>query len=388
MPLLWIITLVLTCFVCSMQAFHVDKTDKTACNKDLCVERSFNCRKYFIPVPSPLGQEVLITDPLLLQQVARDALGYLERYWDTHKPIVAAMPFSMQILSAERARKTLQFIVEVIEEDKKKGGPFRISDPLFIAENFGFIEWRPSGRQVGENQKVRLTVYVTYRVNGSYQKTSKHSFPLYRLVSKKDTVSCTKQEIFEGVLETEEFAGKVKPLVWISKDSVEQAMLQGTIFVRMPDGKLRAFNVDQNNGHVYDTSLRGIKRQKNYWFFREIRPDRVQELERRCQARKGVVLAANLYLFGLGKVMALCYKNPKTGKTEMRLAVLADTGSAFINTKTGHVDLFGGIVSNKKDLQEYLNVFPPQVDAYIMYYKGSSLLRLPSIVHREMEFVS
>ena len=81
-----------------------------------------------------------------------------------------------------------------------------------------------------------------------------------------------------------------------------------------------------------------------------------------------MIFAGDLYSLGFGKVVGVQYYNAKTEQHELRLGVLGDTGSAF-ERNLYHLDLFGGIMANKRELKSYLSNFPPTVKAFVVYRK-------------------
>ncbi len=375
--LVFVLNLALLLYGGSLRAFYLDKMSSMPCQQKEHFPRDFDMRKHFSLVRPTFGRENISTDPLALQQVVRDAQIFFKRYGKTHKAVMAPQPFSTQILSYKKTVDTLAFIDQVIEEDKESG-VFRIHDPAFLEQNFGFIAWRPDreaahkfGHMAVNDRKIRLTSYVIYRATGSYEKTSEHSCALYQLVNSKKRISLTKQEILQGALEEDpQLMANVKPLAWVSPATLEEAMLQGTVLLSMTDGQERAFTVNLSNGHKFDSQLRNLSKQKIYWFFLERKnKNDVRALIDRSSRRKGVVFAGDLYALGLGKIVAIQYFNKKTRRRELRLGVLGDTGSAF-DKNLYHLDLFGGIISDKHELRSYLSNFPPAVKAFIVYKKS------------------
>lgn len=357
-------------------SFYVDKIDRTPCRKKDTYQAPFDMYKYFSLSRPIFKRESVVTDPIALQQAVRDARDFLQRYNRTHKPVVAPQPFSTQILSYHKVAETLDFIDQVIEEDKEKG-EFRILDPHFLTQNLGFISWRPDPQEAQRfghhgvtNKKIRLTSYVIYRAAGSYEKTPQHSYALYRLLNEKKTISLSKQELLGGALEgNQDIVAKIQPLAWVSRETLEEAMLQGTVLLSMPDGKERAFTVNISNGHKFERGVRNLADQKIYWFFLERKNEAaVKTLLDRAMRRKNVIFAGDLYSLGLGKLIVMQYYNRKTRRRELRLGVLGDTGSAFDNNLY-HLDLFGGIIANRQQLKQHLANFPPAVKAFVVYKK-------------------
>ena len=348
--------------------FYIDKTIPTACNKDIVADNSIKLPKFFSPIKRGPKTKFVVTDPIALQQAAKDTLAYFDIHGATHRKVISPKNFNKQILPTKKVIQTLKYIVSTIDQDKESG-EFRILDPEFIQNNFQFIKWKgdeSSAKQnlVGgvENGNIRLTHYVTYCVNGRYEKTKKYCYPLYSLKNPSQKINYTKQQILSGVINKK----RINPLVWLTRDGLEEAFMQGTIFVMMPDNQMRAFNVNHNNGFKYNPKIKDKRNQKLYWFFREIK--NVKTLLKRCRQRKGVVFAGDIYNIGLGKLVALSYKNNTTGKTEMQLGIIADTGGAFVRNLY-QLDMFSGIFNSKNALKQYLSKVPTKTNAYILCKK-------------------
>lgn len=371
-----VLNVIFLAYGASLSAFYLDRKNSMACPKKEYFSADFDMSRHFSLVQPNFERECVSADPISLQHAVRDALLFFKRYNKTHARVMAPQPFSTQILSYKKSIETLAFIDQTIEEDKATG-VFRIQDPAFLAQNLGFVAWKPYYEQTHKREhkatsdkKIRLTSYVIYRAPGSYEKTAEHSCALYQLVNSKKHLSLTKQDVLAGALEENpQYAACVKPLAWVSPATLEEAMLQGTVLLVMPDKQERAFTVNLSNGHKFNAKLRGLSKQKIYWFFLERNnKDDVKTLIDRSNRRKGIVFAGDLHALGLGKIIAIQYFNKKNKRRELRLGVLGDTGSAF-DRNLYHLDLFGGIISSKNELKSYLSNFPPAVKAFIVYRK-------------------
>ncbi len=360
----------------ALEAFYIDKVDKTPCRKDIKLPTDAEIHKCFSLAKPSFKNEQVTTDPLALQHAVRDAKAFFKRYWKTHQPVISPQPFSTNVLSAKKVVDTLTFIDRIIEEDKVSG-VYRIHDTDFLEQNFGFISWKPDhdqvvqdGRRRVSQSRIRLTSYVVYKGLGSYEKTAEFPCALYQLMQEKQKITLTKQEIFAGALDTAEYAKRTKSLVWVSRETLEKAMMQGTVLLTMPDNKVRAFNVNISNGLKFDHGLRNLSKQKIYWFFLERNPEAVSKLQERCVHRKNVIFAGDLFSLGLGKIIALQYRNRKTKKLELRLGLIGDRGSAF-ERNLHHLDIFGGTIEaeDRAALQAHLANFPPLVRSFIVYAK-------------------
>ena len=80
----------------------------------------------------------------------------------------------------------------------------------------------------------------------------------------------TKQKILSGLFEKPQYKRYVKRLAWLPRKYFEEALMQGSAIVKMPDYKEKIFNVHKSNGFNYDKTaktLEAIWKQPKYWFF-------------------------------------------------------------------------------------------------------------------------
>ena len=110
-------------------------------------------------------------------------------------------------------------------------------------------------------------------------------------------------------------------MVWLSRADFEDALMQGTVIVKMPDGKERVFVANQSNGIDYDKNNKDPWQQKRYWYFKEDRNSKwsVDQFKKRLSNRQNVVFAGDIFNIGLGKIIALKHINPFTQKREIRI---------------------------------------------------------------------
>lgn len=348
------------------------------------------CYTYIIATPTSLfhpqqptfSSEKIITSPYALLRAARYALSFFESGEPEDRQIVSSSLLERNILPSAHAKKTLRFIIKTIEQDHRaKRKNFRIQDPQFLKKHFTFIKWNGDYKgaakqhvfipQVPQPGNIRLTSYAVFSAKGNYYKTKEFPHALYKIKSKifdkKIRMKYPKQPILKGLLEQKQFNKHVSPMVWISRDGLEEALMQGTIVIVMPNGQKRVFNVDKSNDFLYDRKIKSGWPQKKYWFFKEIKnlektkPNNKQ----RVIQHGGLVVAGDLDNFGLGKIIALRYINPQTKQKEIRLVVLADRGSAFENNLY-QLDLFAGMFKNRASFKHILRTFPPTVQAYFL----------------------
>lgn len=339
----------------------------------------------FTQIKTPITYEQIKTNTSNILKAARYALQYFKSGNKKSRDLTTSKFLEKKYISNLEARKTLEFIVKTIEEDQKsKRSKSRILDPNFIKKNFSFIKWNSDQQTANKNhvklpkwynhgklapEKIKLTSYAIFKRYASYKKTKTHKYALYEISSKdfesKLRLKYTKQKILSGALEKKDFKNHVSPLVWVSRQSLEEALMQGSIMLLMPDGKKRIFNTYKSNGFPFIKKLKTTWRQKKYWFFKEIKKQKSQQQLSSPLTLGGVIFAGDVHSIGLGKIIALKYKNLRTKKDELRLGVLADKGSAFSNNLY-QLDFFVGVFNNRKEFKKFIGQFPPAVEAYIL----------------------
>lgn len=309
----------------------------------------------------------LVTDPLLLRDIAQDALIYrlsVEKH-NLHNFRFSENKTTRMTLNA--ITKTLRFIISTINEDEKRGGNYRINDPEFIKENFDCFSWGPQNaltKKKGiEDGKILLTRYTMYKIKGSHVKTSKYNHALYGLPASKEVPFCTKEQVLGGIFEKRPYKDVVSPLVWVTREGLDEALMQGSIFIAMEDVErwVRGFSVHRTTGFAGEEKSKDQKKQQSYWFFKEKDPIETKRFYSKCQRRKDVVFAGNTDFLPIGSIIAVKEKDLVGGKDSMRLGILADTGGAFKNN-LHQLDQFVGISTKKVTNSS-------QVYAYMLYKK-------------------
>lgn len=366
-----------------LSSFHLDNNEIFSLKKNGENLKRPDVSVFFDNVQPAFTKEAVVTDPIKLQNAAKLALMYFRKNKQKNPHIVKPEPFNSKVLSGNDVEKTLNFIIWSIENDKKRKRPYRILDTNFLNKNFKFIKWSGDTKSAHANNvkipenilsngslkrgNIRLTKYAIFGADGSYKKTNKYNCPLYKIVSKnfekKDRFKYTKQDVIKGVLDQKINRGRVKPMVWLTRDGLEDAIMQGSILVNMPNGKKRLFNVDKNNGIAYDKKIKEPKLQKRYWYFKEIDNKSLRQnniLNQGC-----TVFAGDIYNIGLGKIIALRYQNLVSKKDEIRLGVLNDVGGAFANNLY-QLDLFAGVFKNRDSFNDLIKTIPNSVEAYLL----------------------
>lgn len=332
-------------------------------------------RLQFFKMPDQPHFEEVSTDVSALQQIAHNTLSFIKKYEhkDWFVPVKTGL-LEQKDITFEDVKKTLSYIIEVIDHDKGKSKQ-RMLDSNFLSTHFTFIRWLPDLDTAHKRDvypkagKLRITKYLIYHVQGSYVKTNNFPYALYALQEKDQNLlkKYTKQDVLAGVFDAEK---KAHPLVWLSRDDLEEALMQGTIYVTMPDNKIRIFNVAYNNGIAYDQKLKNKKEQKRYWSFREINENLGfgPDASHKVTIVPEVTFAGDVHLLGFGKIIALQYYDSYKNKNMVRLGVLADTGGAF-EDNLYQLDFFAGIFLSKEIFNQETKSVPTLAQAYIVVKK-------------------
>lgn len=269
------------------------------------------------------------TDPEALATAAADALRYLR----AHPEDPATGPGLFVELGVDRARveRTLERVVAVAAEDRAAGAPSRLLDPAFLAATFELYRWEPDraaararGLELPVGQ-IRLTHYFIPQVEGRAAAEAAFPVALYADPGPGLRERYTRAQVFDGAWARDPEGAAVTSLAWLPRVVAHDAMMQGTVEVRLPDGGPRLLNVDQHNGRPYRPGV-DSEHQERLWYFRAV--DRVLGWGRdgdKVALGAGVSVAGDIYNVGLGKLVAL--EDPRTGT--LRLVVLGDTGGAF-----------------------------------------------------------
>jgi len=333
------------------------------------------------PVQNPFAQQQIKTNIQSLYKLSQDTLRYLKKHekdsWSAVK-VGLVSPFGIRLTDI---KKTLTFIMKVIEEDRGKKYQ-RMLDPYFLNRNFQIIKWN-GDRDAAQKHAVsfpeghiRITKYLIFKVNGSDKKTNKFCCALYAVPEEEKKYSqefieknkkkfirfkFTKQDVVKGALDHK----KVKPLVWLTRNGLEEALMQGTIAVIMPNKKVGLFNVHKNNDIAYDRSLKDKKKQKRYWYFKETNGVLGYGDNDKIQIQPNVTFAGDVHTLGLGKLIAISYKNPLTQQKELRLGILADTGGAF-EDNLYQLDFFTGTFPSRQAFNAAIKKLPESAEAYFL----------------------
>lgn len=331
---------------------------------------------------SQTGRYACITDPFLLKQVALDTLHYIEKI--TATPSASASSACIvnpncfkNILALWATKRTLQFVIKTITEDEKTK-KFRLKDPLFLKQHFDFFRWiadkkeaATHGIKLPVDGSIRLTQYGPIMIEACKQKDKKHPYALYALTAPLD-IRLTKQQILAGALEGVAYKNICKPLAWVARNDLEDALMQGTAVAKFSDNTIKILKVNQHNRVCYNKEQKNRRNQQRYWFFKDLTQknnNQTRVLMQKFQQRKGVVFAGDIYHVGLGKLIVLYCDNETTKRKEMRLGILADTGGAFENNLY-QIDIFNGVYQNNSTQKAFSQTVPLYARAYVLCAKN------------------
>jgi len=336
------------------------------------INPKLNHHNFFKQMPAQ-SCPIIVTNPTNLLRAAKDSLRCVQFYEKYKRQLVDPENFN-SLVSLARVKKTLKFVINTIQQDKNKKY-CRITDPTFIRKNFTFVQWNADWKtaqrnavKMPHNGTIRLTTYGVFEVNGSHRKTANYPCGLYQLLDHSISKKYTKQQILAGILEKKVNKSKRKAFAWVSRQSLEDALMHGTVHVKFADSTSTILNVLQHNGIAYDKKQKNMLKQKRYWFFTELKGCKrsLQQKINQFKQRKDVIFAGDVENIGFGKAIALTYQNPVTKRKEMRIGILADTGGAFTNNLY-QLDLFGGIFKNHVELRKHLKKVPSSASACVLY---------------------
>ncbi len=350
-----------------LSGFVIDKLNTSKSLNQTEHLSSKQIARFFTPSHPSLLKAIVKTNINHLYNVAQDTLRFL-RYYKEHKKLLNKEGLR-KIIDENKTIETLEFIIKTIEEDRSSGRNFRLKNPFFLQKHFNFLSWKPDqltasqhSVKMQDHNNIRLTYYVIFKAQASHQKTDYYSHALYQLLDNSIASRYTKQEIVSGILELPKHKNKVRPLAWVTRNSLEDALLQGTIMLNFSNGSKKIFVVDINNEIPYNKKEKNKRNQKRYWYFAPVKNE--QNFIKKLEKRKKIIVAGDINSLGLGKFIILDYVNKKEKKRELQLCILADTGAAFVKNAY-QLDVFAGVFSNEKLVNEYVSQQPMFAQAYI-----------------------
>ncbi|MEY3401372.1 MAG: hypothetical protein RLZZ86_987 [Cyanobacteriota bacterium] len=307
-----------------------------------------------------------------LLSVLTNTREYFQKYASEDPDLQRTGILITQGVTVKDILKTLDFMITVLEEDIANKRTTRLQDPNFINTNFRVIKWSAHNPENPQQKQLRITKYAAFIHPGSREKTSKYNTPIYALKQElsqdKFYTKYTKQDVLSGIYEPggKEF-GKVKPIAYLTRNGLEAALMQGTVLVNFTDGTKEFLNVDKNNGMSY---IRGVKAtsQKRYWYFKEV--DAIKgygyKIDAKISIKPGVTFAGDVLNIGLGRIIVI--EDNQSGKKQLKMGVIADTGGAFL-PNLYQLDFLAGTFASEKDFQQYIHKLPEYTNAYILVKK-------------------
>ncbi|WP_414529296.1 hypothetical protein [Nodularia chucula] len=277
-----------------------------------------------------------------------------------------------QGVTVEDIVSTLDFMITVLTEDINNNRVTRLKNPEFINENFRVVKWTAHNPSNEKQQQVRITKYAVFEHTGSRTKTSTYNIPLYSLkdndIEDKFYTKYTKQDVLSGIYEPGgKEHGRVKPLAYLTRDGLEEALMQGTILINFTDGTQAYFNVDRNNGISFVPGL-NPRSQKRYWYFREV--DGIKgyghQIDAKISIKPGVTFAGDILNMGLGRIIVM--EHTRGGSKHLQMGVMADTGGAFL-PNLHQLDYLAGTFKNRQEFTQYIRQLPEYATAYLLVKK-------------------
>ena len=277
-----------------------------------------------------------------------------------------------QGVSVQDIVRTLDFMITILREDIANNRITRLKNPDFINENFRVIKWTPHNPSDQGQKQVRITKYAVFEHTGSRTKTSTYNIPIYSLkddqIADKFYTRYTKQDVLSGIYEPggKEY-GRVQPLAYLTRNGLEEALMQGTILINFTDGTQGFFNVDRNNGISY---VRGLKAtaQQRYWYFREV--DGIKgyghNINAKISIKPGVTFAGDVLNMGLGRIVVI--EDTRGGRQHLQMGVIADTGGAFL-PNLYQLDFLAGTFKNRQQFTQHIRQLPEFATAYFLVKK-------------------
>jgi hypothetical protein len=333
--------------------------------------RSLPASALFAPGPVPPGSSGGAAD---LGAVARATAEELLEQYARGAPLGEVGMLAELGVDLDDVLDTLLLVASVAEADRGAAAP-RLADPAWLAAHFDAFAWTPdaeaaSARKVAVDERIRLTSYAVFEADAATDAGGAFDTALWALPDDEGDgvpgfrTRFTRMDVYAGVYGPGGAAeGHARPLVWLSRADANQALMQGSVVARMPDGSRRTFNVHENNGIPWDPAVRDPNRQARFWYFREV--EGLLGVEQ-IPLRPLVTVAGDVYDHGLGKLFALSWS--EGGAPRLQLAVLADTGGAF-EPNLFQLDWLAGTFPSMAAYRAWAADAPARVRAHVLIRK-------------------
>lgn len=342
-----------------------------------CASTSFASPKFIYSSPGIIGK--IDINAQAFCKTAKSTLDYLNK-GSSYDPQVIHPGRTLPI-SLNRIKATLHFMCEHQKE---------LANPRFIEDHFDFIRWEPDSKQARlyskskpllknlPPNKILMTKYYVHSAVGSESATKEYPYAIYALPEDEKNLSLEaasthqeltrfqygKQAILKGALK----GTHAKSLVYLKREDLEAALLQGTIVVKI-HGKGKILNVHRNNNISYDRQKSPYE-QERYWYFKEVESIKGygKDAEYKINIDPKVTFAADLNQFGLGKVLMVQYRD-KNHQDKSVMGIFADTGGAF-EKNLYQVDFLSGKYPSKEACYSAWKATPDYVNAYFLVLKN------------------
>ncbi|TVP65502.1 MAG: hypothetical protein EA343_03425 [Nodularia sp. (in: Bacteria)] len=277
-----------------------------------------------------------------------------------------------QGVSVEDIINTLDFMISVLSDDIANNRTTRLQNPDFINTNFRVIKWSAHNPKNQKQNQVRITKYAVFEHTGSRTRTPAYNIPIYSLkednITDKFYTRYTKQDVLSGIYEPGgKEHGRVKPLAYLTRAGLEEALMQGTILINFTDGTQAYFNVDRNNGISYVPGLKATS-QRRYWYFRQV--DAIKgyghNIDAKISIKPGVTFAGDILNIGLGRIVVI--EHTRNGRKHLQMGVMADTGGAFL-PNLHQLDFLAGTFKNRQEFNRHIRQLPEYATAYFLVKK-------------------
>lgn len=339
----------------------------------------------FKEAPLSLDGIILSINPEALLKQIDAVLAYFQLYKNQDPEAVKPGLLSQLGITLADVEYTLSFLKETIAEDIRKGTKSRLEDPQFLLNNFRFIQWRPQSPPVFPiPEKIKITKYAVFTINGSLKKNDIFNYALYGLPNDEKGMSpqeaekhrdhlsryrYSRRQVLDGIYDK----GGAEPLVWVTRQGLEEALMEGTICVDLLGKDKLYFNVDRGNGILYNAMAKSPRDQERYWYFGRVQQPQGHGLDINSQIPiyAEAALAGDIYSLGLGKVIGMFYNHPKNdenNRKKMIIGILADTGGAF-NPNLYQLDYYLGVLPSKKEFNRIIKTLPEFADVYFFIKK-------------------
>ena len=328
---------------------------------------------WFVKAPPGWAAGVVRTDPESLGEAAGFTLRYMQDSKGLDPRALHPGLLSELGVTMDQVEWTLFQIAQTA-----RNHPEKLSSQAWWEERFNLYLWKADAlpRDPPREDRLRLTKYVVYEVEGSLERTEEFDHALWSVpkeeahLSEHDALKKSgllrmvlgRQDVLAGALQIEH-AGAAEPLVWVTRQGLFDAMMQGTVVVRLPGGEYRWFNVHRNNGRPYVPGV-ADEDQDRYWFFRLVDYPLGWGWDgtHKVPLTPMVSAAGDVENLGLGKLFWLRDGN------DVHLAILSDTGGAF-QPNLRQLDWFVGRSESKAAFARKVKPLPSFVDAGILVIK-------------------